>query len=1118
MKPERNPHENIRFLGNNRWRLLLAAGVLAAVSACGGGEGASSLETPGTTVERAIQLGVFVGNPWLGKAVVGKELQTTLGVVAVDKRNEITALAVQNPTVGGAVPVIDLTGHLRWTPNQADYDGTTVLKLKATPKLGEPMQFDLPVEVNKEVIAFETQLDPNDATYSDPEGKYLFSVTRRDPAIAIQGKVIITELYTKNRMSRWKLNTEGTNETTIIKMLDAPSIVPADSTSTLTTQADYPLHQINYGIEEFKPFGNWGSYIDEYTNVFTTRAAEKVYSYNDGNDETSSTGHPVLNFFTSCNSGKETCAELAKTKSPIVLIHGFSGGDNVLSQGISMKGGGVDTWGGFPQRLISRGHPVFEMQWHTYMRFEEAAGALANFTLAVANYTGQKPIVIAHSFGGIVSHLALEGEGIEHANGQWNKVDYKNQISRLITLNSPLSGINHPSGGADRSQFNPIKTSFQDGSTFQMTRGRDHTDKLIGECYSITCLQAGALFGNTNISSAGYWLRVNSALIAGYGSEISASTAYYTFPRGRNKLVWEGESIKKLQDNASKISVPVLRFVGFQTLGSSDPNYLDGDGLISLMGQSLFPGHFSDDAFNIDSNFNFKFIDNSNGREIYHDGKEIIRSSYTKKYKDLAPGDCFNYKIEVFPYIICARSAHTGGPDEKTFGKRLTGVDEFDFSIANYGNQDSGIRHPLETLVTDTNWVSISPEPFLSNCLTVPKPLACMPSTSTYKGKAIYAPSSGFTLQADSPAKAVLLYMTLTNKTTGIFLNDFSGVMTNDNGQFEVDVASALANRFGADAKLEDYRLTLKISISGYAPYTNTFENIESGVIDLGTISLNPLGAKVTFAGKVIDGQTVSTGIAGATIRMAQGRDLDAASIIQRSDVINSSASLTARKITTDASGNFSVANIRAGEYSVLVRKDGYIEQLQGRVIVSASGQVNLSMLKVLGAGEASITLRWATAGTNVAPDLDSHLLRLDATGAVNYHIFYGNRSISGTQDSLDRDDTDYEGPETVILKTASGFNYAYYVHNFTGSGSIPLSQARVTLQYAGSASTFTPPTSGVTTGRYWRVFDIVNGIVKRCQTNCYFDAQPSGLMTQAGSSPLPALHSQALANLPAKH
>jgi len=93
------------------------------------------------------------------------------------------------------------------------------------------------------------------------------------------------------------------------------------------------------------------------------------------------------------------------------------------------------------------------------------------------------------------------------------------------------------------------------------------------------------------------------------------------------------------------------------------------------------------------------------------------------------------------------------------------------------------------------------------------------------------------------------------------------------------------------------------------------------------------------------------------------------------------------------------------------------------------------------------------------------------------------NKSIA--EANLDLDDTTSYGPETV---TISGVDtnavYTYYVHNYSGGPDDVLanSTAKVDVYSGGTARTFYVPNED---GLYWRVFEIVDGLVVPCTENC---------------------------------
>lgn len=78
---------------------------------------------------------------------------------------------------------------------------------------------------------------------------------------------------------------------------------------------------------------------------------------------------------------------------------------------------------------------------------------------------------------------------------------------------------------------------------------------------------------------------------------------------------------------------------------------------------------------------------------------------------------------------------------------------------------------------------------------------------------------------------------------------------------------------------------------------------------------------------------------------------------------------------------------------------------------------------------------------------------------------------------TLDRDDTDSYGPETITIckqESVEGI-YRFYVHHYEGSQSISNSQATVRVETLyGISQTFTPPTTGASgTDDVWHVFDM---------------------------------------------
>ena len=121
-----------------------------------------------------------------------------------------------------------------------------------------------------------------------------------------------------------------------------------------------------------------------------------------------------------------------------------------------------------------------------------------------------------------------------------------------------------------------------------------------------------------------------------------------------------------------------------------------------------------------------------------------------------------------------------------------------------------------------------------------------------------------------------------------------------------------------------------------------------------------------------------------------------------------------------------------------------------------------------------SIKLTW---GQDPA-DMDSHLVGYTPLGNY-FHLYYSNKKIYDDEDLvcyLDVDDTSSYGPETVTFIGTNPGTYYYYVHKFSGSGSVNTSQSVAKVYENGvlKHTYYVNENSG--TGAYWNVFVLKNG------------------------------------------
>ena len=404
-----------------------------------------------TLVDALIEGATLMGAP-NSTALVGQLYTNKIRVVANDKRNAISSLAIVNTTLGGATPTIDASGAFSWTPNDADFVGTKNLALTVSLNLGPAIELSVPVKVSKERLIHSTPLPAAATTISDARGRYLIKVEPQVASTGMVGTLTINEIYNANGGFIYVIRVPK-NANTKITVLEAPNLAsyPVATTGNSTqpsgaralaarriNAAAVPATGLMSDIGRLLSpdlagdgqVANWGE-----VNVYTTRKLPFNYwNRSDfAKDEFPSSAFDLHTFQIDGNcADAAACAAIQSNdsvpvqRSPVILVHGF----NVFQS----VGGGDGTWGSLADVLTKRGHPVFELRWNTYMRFEEAAGVLALLGNRVAAITGRKASVVAHSFGGIVSHQAMLGQGIRFQAESWQPVIANGVFKRLITL------------------------------------------------------------------------------------------------------------------------------------------------------------------------------------------------------------------------------------------------------------------------------------------------------------------------------------------------------------------------------------------------------------------------------------------------------------------------------------------------------------------------------------------------------------------------------------------------------------------------------------------------------------------------------------------------------------
>ncbi|MDD2776504.1 MAG: hypothetical protein PHU06_11155 [Gallionella sp.] len=975
---------NINWI--QKLKIAIASLALLGLTACGGAGGGGGAAN---TQAGVVQQGVIIPSGMAGIVIVGQPMTGFAEAISADKANTVSSLTISNNTAGGATPSIDAAGNISYTPNEQDFAaGKGALHIMATLSNGATLVRDFFVDVRKTRDIINVALDATERNYTDAQGNYIIKVVKKTPTSQIAGTLHLFEIYRSTGEFSWRMETTGSTFTTSV--LEAPTTVyvPLNTGANMPAQVggrqvgtigftqdtlEHPIRPIDAGL--LQPPNTMGSvvFIPGVGGAVYSSQQAKTYTYKDISGKDATIGElsmEVFNFGSNCstlttkNLGVK-CRNQVKPKPPIILIHGFSGTDN--SYHSSIDGGGVDTWGQTAKLLTAQGYPVFEMHWLTYMPFEDAADTLVEFGKKVAEYTGYKPIILAHSFGGIVSHLALQSQGR-------NSVSSQGVFAKLITLNSPLSGLNSNIGdiyGTKRAKVGSFISMTAAG--IDLARGVDIDDESIRKCYSITCVQAGAVFTDTSGAKIPRLktLAFSKGLLDGR-TDLDLTTF------NPNDVLKEGEVIQKIRDGMlnNKDSAPFLTVAGFRNyylfsdfvkndntspLKTTDSNfslYGLGDGLLTLLSQAAVPEDFSTTPYVAVGDSNFKFNFESGSYPLAFPNATMSKmSDATKPPLKQTKGTCIRYTAKGLSpapsreYLICPYSAHTTGKQPLNYsaakpetifshmqniwnplkyrGSLYLDETTSDYAIAYYdGNPNA---HPMYILATDVNYLNVTPVSYAAT----PSLVANITGRATASGAPQQVGLVGS--PALTPITSALVWATIVEKSTGVTKRYF-GATSNNNGNFNIDVGSFITDKFGANAVLSNYSVRLKIDTVGrYKSWFKTIDTL-SAAVDLGDIDLSQVTSNVAVISPTF--ATLNT----PTTFTVTGTNLPLTAVLSMADAV-------CQTPTNRAASGFTVSctpqGTATGVKVITVKTDTLAN---GGTVIDASKTVNVSAAAVAAA------------------------------------------------------------------------------------------------------------------------------------------------------------------------
>lgn len=868
-----------------------------------------------------LQAGIEVFAGLSGRSVVGQPYQGRIRLAAKDTRDPVVALALENRTSGGSRPTITLSGEVNWQPSAADFS-TTSLHLCATQQSGASSCFDLPVWVTKFRQVAQVAL-AGAGSYSDPVGRYVVRVTNPVAPGDVTGTLTIEEQFDLGGYFTPRFTASTPTYGLEILRRPRPSALPPSLALNLGTTQAKALSAKRQATSSALTYGFpvMGTLVDTgaIANIYTTREGVSLA-------DRSTSVYPegeVARVESSCDHTQGTGCRTG-SRSPIILIHGFM---PEFARVFGDLPGGTGTWGSLATELRVRGHHVFELRWMTQMRFEEAAGLVVKLAREVSEATGTKPFIVAHSFGGVVAHLAVGGEGV-----LWDKVAKKwvaqpmmsnadRVFAGLITLDSPLSGINDSS--ADGKRDLPV--------------GRYFGDVTINTCASVTCVQAGAL----DVQEMGL-LQRNLAVVLdpnGIRPALSSEAAL--------SALSPGESIRRIHSrwlagSMDWIQPTVHTVVGLRDLPETDwgpdltdaTSFLLGDGLISMIGQAVLPTDFTcgtrpypkPSAYNfpgcLDSSVPagtgvagfFKAVEwasvnpsndvmvhvtTPKGRHYHfapraaHTEAHAIAAKFSRCFDsskgvpcDFSLGSLFSFSTTMTRYAIYGTYGIAAYSNTINIGGRqaLHPLDYFLSGIL----QDQPILQPAGVAITIKGHIRFDTTP-----------LATRPTGYAW-GRLIDAKS-------------------------GLEVGDGVELPVAADGSFSFDAGRLVRSQFGAQAKLSNYLVKVKAGIGDLflpaeknsAPLSDAESIQDLGDFTFSALSQPQFGA---LSGSVVV-QGTSTVIPGASVWIASGFGLTAVEVRDYS-----ANSQRGRRVIAGMDGRFAASDLLAGWYTLVVSKDGYEE------------------------------------------------------------------------------------------------------------------------------------------------------------------------------------------------
>lgn len=384
-----------------------------------------------------------------------------------------------------------------------------------------------------------------------------------------------------------------------------------------------------------------------------------------------------------------------------------------------------------------------------------------------------------------------------------------------------------------------------------------------------------------------------------------------------------------------------------------------------------------------------------------------------------------------------------------------------------------------------------------------------VPAASDYRVRtvvvgqeAIFDFSDEFTIEQERPFGTITGHVrdAASEEYLGdVWVHAYQGSVTEQN-----IVAEATTNGQG------EYRMELPSETD----YTLVFER--SGYLDVVFRNVEVYSVEATVLETIMQVDETYQGTGGASgtvIDAGRGESITGVLIEVREGVNNTTGSVV-RRVETDMDGVYTISELSAGNYTVLLSASGYADASYSMLILGGLTleNQNYSLARIGGAGETRIVLSWGASPA----DLDSHLTGPEPTGD-RFHVYYSSPGSSSSTPyvKLDRDDTNSYGPETITIYSQEPGTYRYSVHDYSNrisstSNALSNSNAVVKVYRDGTLlRAFSVPAN--TPGTLWTVFEIEDATIAPIN-DMSFEAD-----TSLVGAALPATDAALFYSLPAK-